>query len=95
MFKFCSTFFPSQLGVTRVFVSLQVSVISDSQNVCGQTNATLFKIPECRLAEDFGTLLESGQFADVILVTANKEFNAHKSILACKGKLSWCWSECS
>ncbi|GAU98840.1 hypothetical protein RvY_09930 [Ramazzottius varieornatus] len=65
----------------------EVSVISDSQNVSGQNSATQFKIPDCRLAEDYGQLLESGQFADVILTTANRELKAHKSILASRSRV--------
>jgi speckle-type POZ protein len=76
--------FPSASHLlTADFSLLQVSVISDSQNVSGQTSATQFKIPDCRLADDLSSLLDDGSFTDVILVTPNREFKAHKSILAC------------
>lgn len=59
-------------------------MISDSTNVSGLSNLTQFRIPECRLSEDLGGLLENKSFADVILATPNREFKAHKSVLACK-----------
>lgn len=61
-----------------------MSVVCDSQNVSGQNSTATFRIPECRLSEDLGNLLDTAQFADVILIPKGREIKAHKSILACK-----------
>ena len=61
----------------------EVAVVSDSENVSGQSNnAVQLKVPECRLSEDLGSLLENERFTDVTLYVRGKEFHAHKAILA-------------
>ncbi|CAN7948556.1 unnamed protein product, partial [Ixodes pacificus] len=47
-------------------------------------NAIQFKVPECRLSDDFGHLFESQKFSDVILSVNGREFYAHKAILAAR-----------
>ena len=44
----------------------------------------IFQVPECRLSEDLGDIVEKGSFTDVTLCVNNKEFHAHKAILAGK-----------
>jgi speckle-type POZ protein len=61
-----------------------VSVVADSVNISGQSNAIQFKVPECRLSEDFGQLFENQKFSDVTLAVAGREFQAHKAILAAR-----------
>jgi hypothetical protein len=63
-----------------------VSVVADSVNISGQSNAVQFKVPECRLADDLGGLFDTQRFSDVTLYVGGREFLAHKAILA--GKLS-------
>jgi speckle-type POZ protein len=66
-----------------IFCSIfQVSVVADSVNISGQSNAIQFKVPECRLSDDFGQLFENQKFSDVTLAVAGREFQAHKAILA-------------
>ncbi|XP_055329549.1 speckle-type POZ protein-like isoform X2 [Paramacrobiotus metropolitanus] len=65
----------------------EVSVISDSTNISGVSNITSFKIPDCRLSEDFSSALDNNLFTDVVLVTPNREFKAHKSILSCRSQV--------
>lgn len=60
----------------------QVSVVADSVNISGQSNAIHFKVPDCRLSDDLGILFESQRFSDVTLSVAGREFQAHKAILA-------------
>lgn len=60
----------------------EISVVTDSVNISGQTSVSRFKIPECRLSEDFSNLFENAQYSDVILVCGNREFKGHKSILS-------------
>lgn len=62
----------------------EISVVADSVNISGQTSINRFKIPECRLSEDYCNLFENGNFSDVILVCGNREFRAHKAVLASK-----------
>ncbi|CAG0901627.1 unnamed protein product [Darwinula stevensoni] len=62
----------------------EVSVVADSVNISGQSNASPFRVPDCRLADDLGMLFESQRFSDVTLAAAEKEFVAHKAILAAR-----------
>ena len=71
----------------------EVSVVADSVNISGQTSMNKFKIPECRLADDFNNLFEAPSFSDVTLTCANREFKMHKAILACKYSLFLCFSK--
>jgi speckle-type POZ protein len=61
---------------------IQVSVVADSVNISGQSNAIQFKVPECRLSDDLGLLFENQKFSDVTLSVSGREFQAHKAILA-------------
>ncbi|CAG0892273.1 unnamed protein product [Cyprideis torosa] len=62
----------------------EVSVVADSVNIHGQSNAVQFRVPECRLSEDLGQLFEDQRFCDITLLIGGKEFPAHKAILAGK-----------
>ncbi|UYV63479.1 SPOPL, partial [Cordylochernes scorpioides] len=43
------------------------------------------EVPECSILEDFGSLLESGEFSDVILKAEdNREIHVHKNILSAR-----------
>lgn len=50
-------------------------------NAAGQQSSSLVRVPECRLADDLGQLLESGAFADVTLAVGGRELHAHKGSL--------------
>lgn len=62
-------------------------MVAESINHSGQMITSQFKIPDCRLADDLGSLFESGKFSDVILSVNGTEFNAHKSILAARSEV--------
>ncbi|RXG73023.1 Protein roadkill [Armadillidium vulgare] len=62
----------------------EVSVVADSINISGQSNAVQFKVPDCRLSDDLGVLFESQKFSDVTLAVGGREFQAHKAILAAR-----------
>jgi len=51
-----------------------VSVVADSVNISGQSNAVQFKVPECKLSDDLGALFESQRFSDVTLAVGGKFF---------------------
>jgi len=68
----------------KLTIFCEVSVVADSVNISGQSNAIQFKVPECRLSEDFGALFESQRFSDVTLAVAGTEFEAHKAVLAAR-----------
>eukprot|EP00096_Caligus_rogercresseyi_P004875 TRINITY_DN1947_c0_g1_i1.p1 TRINITY_DN1947_c0_g1~~TRINITY_DN1947_c0_g1_i1.p1 ORF type:complete len:379 (+),score=136.90 TRINITY_DN1947_c0_g1_i1:159-1295(+) len=65
----------------------EVSVVADSVNISGQSNAVQFKVPDCRLSEDFNTLFESSQFADVTLACQGREFKCHKALLTARSQV--------
>ena len=56
--------------------------MADSVNISGQSNTIQFKVPECRLPDDLGSLFENQKFSDVTLTVCGREFQAHKAILA-------------
>lgn len=68
--------------VLLAYSYLQVSVVADSVNISGQSNAVQFKVPECRLSDDLGSLFDCQKFSDVTLSVGGKEFLVHKAILA-------------
>ncbi|CAB4062476.1 SPOP [Lepeophtheirus salmonis] len=65
----------------------EVSVVADSVNISGQSNAVQFKVPDCRLSEDFNGLFESAQFADVTLACQGREFKCHKALLTARSQV--------
>lgn len=69
----------------KLTIFCEVSVVADSVNISGQSNIVQFKVPECKLSEDFGNLFDNEKFSDVSLAVDGREFRAHKAILA--GKL--------
>lgn len=56
--------------------------MADSVNISGQSNIVQFKVPECKLSDDFGNLFDNEKFSDVSLSVDGREFRAHKAILA-------------
>ena len=46
-----------------------------------------FKVPDCKLSEDLGSLFENSQFADVQLYCGGREFQCHKAILAARSQV--------
>lgn len=65
----------------------EVSVVADSVNISGQSNAVQFKVPDCRLSDDFNALYESAQFADVTLACQGREFKCHKALLTARSQV--------
>jgi len=65
----------------------EVSVVADSVNIFGQSSNVQFKVPDCRLSDDLGSLFENSQFADVVLCCGGREFNCHKAILAARSQV--------
>ncbi|CAF1549568.1 unnamed protein product, partial [Rotaria magnacalcarata] len=47
----------------------------------------MFRIPECRLGDDFQSLLDNPVYSDVTLVCGHKEFPVHKAILSARSKV--------
>lgn len=60
----------------------EVSVVSDTINISGQTNMNKFKVPDCNLSNDFNNLFENPLFSDVTLNCGQRQFKVHKAILA-------------
>lgn len=53
-------------------------MVADSVNISGQSNAVQFKVPECRLSDDFGSLFDNQKFSDVTLSVCGREFQVNK-----------------
>ena len=68
-------------SMLHTYVSVQVGVVSDAVTVTGSVH-NYPAIPECDLGSNLGNLLESGSYSDVTLAVGDKEFKAHKAILA-------------
>ncbi|EEB18622.1 Speckle-type POZ protein, putative [Pediculus humanus corporis] len=68
----------------KLTIFCEVSVVADSINISGQSNAVQFKVPECRLSDDFGSLFDNQKFSDVTLSVCGREFQAHKAVLAAR-----------
>ena len=54
----------------------------DSINVSGSSHPSALKVPESKLSDHMGLLLDRGAFSDVTLCAGGREFQAHKAILA-------------
>jgi len=57
-------------------------VVGETVNVTGQSSVTPVKVPSCRLSDELGLLFERAAFSDVTLVVADRQFQAHKAVLA-------------
>uniref|UniRef100_A0A182NKW0 Speckle-type POZ protein n=1 Tax=Anopheles dirus TaxID=7168 RepID=A0A182NKW0_9DIPT len=68
----------------KLTIFCEVSVVADSVNISGQSNIIQFKVPECKLSEDLGTLFDNEKFSDVTLAVGGREFQVHKAILAAR-----------
>jgi speckle-type POZ protein len=62
---------------------MKVSVVADSVNISGQSNAVQFKVPECRLADDLGLLFENQRFSDVTLCVNGRDFQVSQCFCFC------------
>uniref|UniRef100_A0A1I7TNM9 Protein roadkill n=2 Tax=Caenorhabditis tropicalis TaxID=1561998 RepID=A0A1I7TNM9_9PELO len=78
----------------RLSIFCEVSVVAETVNVTGQTNVSqLFKVPPCRLAEDYQTMFEKKQFSDFTLIcktdsdSPSQTFYIHKAILAARSRV--------
>ncbi|XP_061413326.1 speckle-type POZ protein isoform X2 [Lethenteron reissneri] len=60
----------------------EVSVVQDSVNISGQSSMSTLKVPDCRLAVDFGEIWDNSRFTDCLLRVGGQEFKAHKAVLA-------------
>ena len=69
-------------GLFVIYLPVQVSVVGETVNVTGQSSITPVKVPSCRLSEDLGGLFERAAFSDVTLVVGDRQFQAHKAVLA-------------
>lgn len=68
----------------KLTVFCEVSVVADTINVTGQSPITQFKLPDCRLSDDFTRMFDDGRFADCTLTVGGRDLHAHKAILAAR-----------
>ena len=71
----------------KLTIFCEVSVVADSVNISGQSNGVQFKVPECKLSTDLGSLFDSAQFADITLACQGREFRCHKAVLVSRSSV--------
>lgn len=59
-----------------------IEIYNKSEWTSGKLKRFNLSVPACRLADDFGHLLDSHDSSDVTLIVNGREFKAHKIILA-------------
>ena len=57
-------------------------MVGETVNVTGQSSITPVKVPSCRLSDELGLLFDRAAFSDVTLVVGDRQFQAHKALLA-------------
>ncbi|RZF37282.1 hypothetical protein LSTR_LSTR005614 [Laodelphax striatellus] len=72
------------LAHDKLTIFCEVSVVTDTMNVSGQSNAVQFKVPECQLSDDMDHLLQIESFTDLTLSVDGHNLKAHKAILAAR-----------
>ncbi|XP_011877876.1 PREDICTED: speckle-type POZ protein A-like [Vollenhovia emeryi] len=60
----------------------ELSINTDIINISSQSIAKEFQVPECQALDNLGLQLENEKFCDVTLTVRDKEFRAHKVIIA-------------
>ncbi|CAJ0931022.1 unnamed protein product, partial [Mesorhabditis belari] len=81
----------------KLSIFCEVSVVAETVNVTGQSNSSLFKVPQCKLSEDLGNLFESNLFSESKLIVTERdtegnvittaEIPVHKAVLAARSKV--------
>ncbi|XP_011863894.1 PREDICTED: speckle-type POZ protein A-like [Vollenhovia emeryi] len=60
----------------------EVTMKTDIINISSQSIAKQYQVPECQIIDNLGLLFENEKFCDVTLAVHDKEFRAHKVLLA-------------
>ena len=68
----------------KLTLCCEVSVVQDCVSVSEQNMQPGIDLPRCTLVDDLGELWENSRFTDCCLVVADREFRAHKAILAAR-----------
>ena len=48
-------------------------MVAETVNVTGQTNSAQFKVPNCNLSSDMGSLFETSSFSDCLLIAGTPD----------------------
>ncbi|XP_041493790.1 speckle-type POZ protein-like [Microtus oregoni] len=70
------------LPADKLTLCCEVSMVQDCISISEQNMQPGINVPSCTLVDDLGELWENSRFTDCCLVVADKEFRAHKAILA-------------
>lgn len=68
----------------KLTLHCELEVIGNLLNVSGQARTDLVNVPECKLSEDLGAIINNQKFSDLILSVGGRELYAHKFILAAR-----------
>lgn len=82
-FIYCSKLFNSDnnyLPHDKLTISCKIRLITDAACTCGKMNP--IKVPDTKVAEDFGKLFDNEQYSDVKVSSNGHEIHAHKNILS-------------
>ncbi|XP_030241881.1 protein roadkill-like [Drosophila navojoa] len=86
-FIYCSKLFNADnnyLPHDKLTISCQVRLITDAACTCGKMNP--IKVPDTKVAEDFGKLFDNEQYSDVRVSSNGHEIYAHKNILSARSQ---------
>ncbi|XP_023166171.2 speckle-type POZ protein-like [Drosophila hydei] len=86
-FIYCSKLFDAEkdyLPNDQLTICCQIRLLTDTVCTCGTANP--IKVPENKVAEDFGKLFNNEQFSDVKLMSNGHKIYAHKNILSARSQ---------
>ena len=71
----------------KLTIYCEVNVVTEAKEYSGQVSPFQSRVPTCRLPEDLEDIFKSQEFSDVTIVANEREFKAHKAILAARSPM--------
>ncbi|EDW11748.2 protein roadkill [Drosophila mojavensis] len=68
----------------KLTIACQIRLITDAACTCGKMNP--IKVPDTKVAEDFGKLFDNEQYSDIKVSSNGHEIYAHKNILSARSQ---------
>ncbi|KAH9364052.1 hypothetical protein HPB48_016390 [Haemaphysalis longicornis] len=66
----------------KLTIYIEVIAFVDSVNISPPNKVVPVNVPECHISEDFGQMVASPRFSDVVFSVEGKDIHAHKIVLA-------------